>query len=107
MFRICVLYVDEEISVQRQLSRGRMIRQHNLEVKKTGQGVFWDERVTDNDESVSFNNFYKLQKLMALFSEQLIRERYSIFKAHYGSLLKLSKMFPFRMKSSCDPTRAV
>ena len=53
VFRICVLYVDEEISVQRQLARGRMIRQHNIEVKKTGQGVFWDERVTDNDESVS------------------------------------------------------
>lgn len=59
VFRICVLYVDEEISVQRQLARGRKIRQHNLEVKKSGQGVFWDERVTDNDESVSFNNFYK------------------------------------------------
>ncbi len=53
VFRICVLYVDEEISVQRQLARGRMIREHNIEVKKSGQGVFWDERVTDNDESVS------------------------------------------------------
>lgn len=52
VFRICVLYVDEEISVQRQLTRGRMIREHNLEVKKTGQGVLWEERVTDNDESV-------------------------------------------------------
>lgn len=47
-----MLYVDEEISVQRQLTRGRMIREHNLEVKKTGQGVLWEERVTDNDESV-------------------------------------------------------
>lgn len=53
MFRICVLYVDEDISVQRQLARGRMIREHNLEVKKTGQGVLWEERVTDNDETVS------------------------------------------------------
>lgn len=50
-----MLYVDEEISVQRQLSRGRMIREHNIEVKKSGQGVFWDERVTDNDESVGIN----------------------------------------------------
>lgn len=53
VFRICVLYVDEEISVQRQLARGRKIREHNIEVKKSGQGVLWDERVTDNDESVS------------------------------------------------------
>lgn len=59
MFRICVLYVDEEISVQRQLARGRMIREHNIEVKKSGQGVFWDERVTDNDESVSVFILYK------------------------------------------------
>ncbi|KAI9022756.1 hypothetical protein CLU79DRAFT_835121 [Phycomyces nitens] len=78
VFRICVLYVDEEISVQRQLSRGRSIREHNAEVKKTGQGVLWEERVTDNDETV-------------------IRERYAIFKAHYGSLLRLSKMFPFHL----------
>ncbi|KAI9489136.1 hypothetical protein BDB00DRAFT_844847 [Zychaea mexicana] len=78
VFRICVLYVDEDISVQRQLARGKMIRDHNLEVKKTGQGVVWEERVTDNDEMV-------------------IRNRYSIFKAHYGSLLKLSKMFPFHL----------
>jgi hypothetical protein len=54
VFRICVLYVDVEISVQRQLARGRMIREHNIEVKKTGQGVLWDERVTDNDETVSY-----------------------------------------------------
>lgn len=32
-----------------------MIREHNIEVKKSGQGVFWDERVTDNDESVSIS----------------------------------------------------
>jgi adenylate kinase len=62
VFRICVLYVDEEISVQRQLSRGRMIREHNIEVKKTGQGVFWDERVTDNDESVSIPLFLSSAK---------------------------------------------
>jgi adenylate kinase len=53
VFRISVLYVDEEISVQRQLARGRMIREHNVEVKKAGQGVFWEERVTDNNETVT------------------------------------------------------
>ncbi|CAO3598493.1 unnamed protein product [Absidia cylindrospora] len=88
VFRISVLYVDEEISVQRQLARGRMIRQHNMEVKKTGQGVPWEERVTDNNET-------------------LIRERYSIFKAHYGSLLKLSKMFPFHLINATGTIREV
>lgn len=52
MFRICVLFVDEDVSVQRQLARGRMVREHNLEVKKTGQGTLWEERVTDFDEAV-------------------------------------------------------
>ncbi|KAI8989997.1 hypothetical protein BDB01DRAFT_848101 [Pilobolus umbonatus] len=88
VFRICVLYVDEEVSVQRQLSRGKFIREHNMEVKKTGQGVLWDERVTDNDET-------------------LIRERYSIFKAHYGSLLKLSKMFPFHLVNATGNIKEV
>ncbi|KAI9487294.1 MAG: hypothetical protein EXX96DRAFT_552569 [Benjaminiella poitrasii] len=88
VFRICVLYVDEEISVQRQLARGRMIREHNANVKKTGQGEIWIERVTDNDES-------------------LIRERYAIFKSHYGSLLKLSKMFPFHLINATDTIKNV
>jgi adenylate kinase len=56
VFRICVLYVDEEISVQRQLARGRMIREHNAQVRRSGQGVLWEERVTDFDETVSTAN---------------------------------------------------
>ncbi|KAI8089402.1 putative adenylate kinase [Halteromyces radiatus] len=88
VFRIAVLYVDEEISVQRQLARGRMIREHNIDVRKTGQGVVWEERVTDNNET-------------------LIRERYSIFKAHYGSLLKLSKMFPFHLINATGTIKEV
>ncbi|CDS02871.1 hypothetical protein LRAMOSA00274 [Lichtheimia ramosa] len=88
VFRICVLYVDEDISVQRQLARGRMIREHNQEVKKTGQGVLWEERVTDNDETV-------------------IRNRYAFFKKSYGSLLKLSKMFPFHLINATGPIKEV
>jgi adenylate kinase len=52
VFRICVLYVDEDISVQRQLARGQMIRDHNAQVRRSGQGVLWEERVTDFDETV-------------------------------------------------------
>jgi adenylate kinase len=46
-----------------------MIRNHNLEVKKTGQGVFWDERVTDNDESVCIYNVicFIIHLLMSFF----------------------------------------
>lgn len=55
VFRICVLYVDEDISVQRQLARGQMIREHNAQVRRSGQGVLWEERVTDFDETVSWS----------------------------------------------------
>ncbi|KAF9435697.1 hypothetical protein BGZ76_005717 [Entomortierella beljakovae] len=77
-FRICVLYVDEEISVSRQLMRGKLIKEHNAQVLRSGKGEIKEERVTDYDE-------------------MLIRARYQIFKDHYTCLLALSKIFPFHL----------
>ncbi|KAG0231588.1 hypothetical protein BGW42_008739 [Actinomortierella wolfii] len=77
-FRICVLYVDEEISVQRQLMRGKLVKEHNAQVMRSGKGEIKEERVTDYDEL-------------------LIRARYQIFKDHYSCLLRLSKFFPFHL----------
>ncbi|CAO3649269.1 unnamed protein product [Cunninghamella blakesleeana] len=74
-FKICVLHVDEETSVQRQLDRGRKLLQHNQYVKLTGQGQLKEERATDLDEN-------------------LIRKRYSTFQSNYTSLLQLSRDFP-------------
>ncbi|KAI8381535.1 putative adenylate kinase [Radiomyces spectabilis] len=88
VFRICVLYVDEEVSVQRQLDRGRKVRQHNIQVRKTGQGQLLEERVTDSDEMV-------------------IRERYNLFREYYDSLLKLSKIFPFRLINASGSIKEV
>jgi adenylate kinase len=51
-FRICVLYVDEEISVSRQLKRGQLIKEHNAQVLRSGKGEIQEERVTDFDELV-------------------------------------------------------
>ncbi|KAF8964454.1 hypothetical protein BGZ46_000783 [Entomortierella lignicola] len=55
-FRICVLYVDEEISVNRQLTRGRLIKEHNAQVLRSGKGEIKEERVTDYDELVDLIN---------------------------------------------------
>ncbi|KAI8088833.1 adenylate kinase [Halteromyces radiatus] len=77
-FRICVLYVDKETSVQRQLERGQKIRKHNQHVKSIGQGELLEERVTD-------------------FDERLIRARYDTFESNYGSLLQLADSFPFHL----------
>ena len=53
IFRICVLYVDEKISLERQLERGRKAREHNDKVRKSGTGKLVDERPTDFDVEVS------------------------------------------------------
>lgn len=111
IFRVAVLYVDEsEVlfavffsifdngkfsffffqSIARQLKRGREAREHNLRVEQTGRGTKVEERPTDFDEEVTnsctilFNNF--LQKA---------RQRYRVFKEHYGTLQELQKIFPF------------
>jgi len=49
-FRMCILYVDEHESVQRQLSRGRKALDHNKLVTETGEGEL--EEVRDTDLSV-------------------------------------------------------
>src|SRR4051812_37770299 len=38
MFRIVLLFVSEEVSVQRQLKRGQEIHQHNIQVLQSGIG---------------------------------------------------------------------
>ncbi|KAK3813594.1 MAG: hypothetical protein J3R72DRAFT_504211 [Linnemannia gamsii] len=74
--QICVLYVDEEISINHQLMRRKLIKEHNAKVMRSGKGEFMEERVTDFDE---------------------IPSPFSIFKDHYPCLLKLSKIFPFHI----------
>ena len=46
-FRMCILYVDEHESVQRQLSRGRQALEHNKHVKESGEGDLCEVRETD------------------------------------------------------------
>ena len=52
MFRIALLFVTEEVSVQRQLTRGREIREHNRQVSQSGIGARLEERVTDLDPAL-------------------------------------------------------
>ena len=47
IFRVTVLYVNEETSVERQLSRGRKAEEHNKKVKETGKGELIELRATD------------------------------------------------------------
>jgi adenylate kinase len=77
MFRIALLFVSEEVSVQRQLKRGLEIQEHNRQVRATGAGMLLEERVTDVDPG-------------------LCRGRYKTFKeTTFDALQSLRKIFHF------------
>jgi adenylate kinase len=77
MFRIALLFVNEELSVQRQLKRGREIREHNRQVRESGIGQLLEERITDMDPA-------------------LCRARYQTFKeTTFEALQSLRRIFHF------------
>jgi adenylate kinase len=67
---IVVLYIDEKLSVDRQLQRGREILQHNEQVRRTGVGELQEERPTDYDVPLAHRryNVFKEQTWAALQS---------------------------------------
>jgi adenylate kinase len=77
MFRIALLFVNEEVSVQRQLKRGLEKREHNRQVRATGVGKLAEERLTDTDP-------------------ELCRNRYRVFtETTYEALRSLQEIFHF------------
>jgi adenylate kinase len=74
---IMVLFVDENASIERQLKRGREVRAHNEEVRRTGVGQLLEERPTDHDEA-------------------LARRRYQAFKEQtWNALRSLEEIFHY------------
>ena len=63
IFRITVLFVGEQTSVERQLSRGREIRAHNEKVQSTGEGSLMELRPTDVDEALARNRYRTFKEL--------------------------------------------
>jgi adenylate kinase len=70
IFRITVLFVGEQTSVERQLHRGRQILAHNEQVQRTGVGAAIEVRPTDTDEALARNRYrtFKEQTFEALTS---------------------------------------
>lgn len=88
-FHITVLYVDEEISVQRQLHRGQSQKEHNELVTKTGHGELIAIRDTDLNEARA-------------------KERYQHFHEHiYQSIQSVKEKFPFHFISAEAPIEEV
>ncbi len=85
IFRITVLFVGEQTSLERQLRRGREIIAHNQEVRRTGVGDLVELRTTDIDEA-------------------LARNRYRTFKERtYAALTSLRKNFHYHFVNADAP----
>jgi adenylate kinase len=63
IFRITVLFVGEQTSVERQLGRGRAIVAHNEKVRRTGAGQLIELRPTDVDEALARNRYRTFKEL--------------------------------------------
>jgi adenylate kinase len=63
IFRITVLFVGEQTSVERQLQRGRQIVAHNDQVRRTGVGELLELRPTDVDETLARNRYRTFKDL--------------------------------------------
>ena len=79
IFHIVVLYVDEAVSVNRQLQRGRMVEEHNRQVEGTGTGQRMELRKTDLDVAAARNR-YRTFKEITYDSLTTLRE---IFHYHF------------------------
>lgn len=79
VIQIVVLFVDENESIARQLKRGREVKAHNDEVRRTGHGQLLEERVTD-------------------FDEKLASRRYRVFKEQtWDALISLKDIFYYHL----------
>ena len=88
-FRIALLFVDEKVSVERQMKRGKEIRAHNKRVRATGEGQLLEERKTD-------------------MSEEKCRERYRTFiKETFAALERLQEIFHYHFIKAEGPLEEV
>ncbi len=104
IFRITVLYVTEQVSIDRQLSRGQKIQAHNEEVKTTGSGELQELRPTDLDPELARGR-YRVFKEHTLDALQGLRD---IFHYHFvdanGAIASIEKKITadFQYQSSLE-----
>ncbi|GAX75664.1 hypothetical protein CEUSTIGMA_g3108.t1 [Chlamydomonas eustigma] len=81
LFKVVMLYVDEETSITRQMSRAELASKHNKRILDAGAGHLVEQRSTD----------------MSIIK---CKKRYSIFRQHYTATLRLKQFFPFHLIDS-------
>jgi adenylate kinase len=89
IIHIMVLFVEEKVSIERQLQRGRQIQAHNEEVEATGIGEKQELRATDLDVDAA-------------------RRRYKVFKEQtWEALQSLKKTFFYHFINANGPIAEV
>lgn len=78
LFKVVMLYVDEDTSILRQLERAKLASVHNKRVLDAGAGQLWEQRATD-------------------LSIEKAKKRYEIFRQHHSAVLRLKQFFPFHL----------
>jgi adenylate kinase len=97
IFHIIVLYVDEAISVQRQLQRGRMVQEHNRQVEASGTGYLREVRKTDLSIEAARNRYRtfkeityeSLTSLREIFHYHFVNAQQSIEEVHQNIIREL------------------
>ncbi|MGA0333302.1 MAG: nucleoside monophosphate kinase [Kiritimatiellia bacterium] len=72
---VVILFVEESVSIKRQIQRGKEILRHNQEVQETGVGTLQEVRATDLEEETARRRYkvFKEQTWSALTS---LKERF-------------------------------
>jgi len=79
IFHIMVLFVDEQESVTRQISRGKKNREHNEKVRASGVGQLNEERLTDFDENTARRRYRTFKE----GTYEALKDLQQIFHYHY------------------------
>lgn len=79
IFHIIVLFVDENISVQRQLNRGQAILKHNEQVEKSGMGEIVPIRKTDLTTAKAAERYYTFKEV----TYEALKTLQKVFQYHY------------------------
>ena len=85
IFKVVVLYVDEEESVRRQIGRGKMAAEFCMRAEEAGLRALAPGKLQQHGPRTTDS------------TEAAARRRYAIFRQHYDTLLKLSEHFPFHL----------
>lgn len=97
VIHVMVLFVEEKESVERQLKRGREIREHNEEVERTGIGELQELRSTDLDVDAARRRYQvfkeqtweALQSLQEIYHYHFVNAQGSLDEVEKNILLEL------------------